>query len=368
MTSYGNNIKIRVFGGSHDPEIGVVVENLPAGIKIDTDSLGAFMARRAPGQSSLTTSRREADIPIFESGIDGNMTTNGEILRAVIKNTNMRSQDYSNLTSIPRPSHADYPAIIKSGGNVDLRGGGHFSGRLTAPMCIIGGILKDELKKHGIHIGAHIESVGPVHDKRFDPVSVSKSDFESILSHSLPLIDNSIENKIRECIETAHAHLDSVGGVIECAAIGLPTGIGEHMFAGMEARISSIIFSIPAIKGIEFGAGFDSAASFGSQNNDPYFTDGERVRTKTNNCGGILGGMTNGMPLIFRAAVKPTPSIGIEQDTVDLRSMKNVKVTVGGRHDPCIVPRAVPVFEAACAIAVYDALLDQNSTDLSETI
>lgn len=366
MTSYGNNIKIRIFGGSHDPEIGVVVENLPAGIKIDSESLGKFMARRAPGQSLLTTSRKEADTPIFESGVDDGLTTNGETFRAVIKNTNMRSQDYSNLTSVPRPSHADYPAIIKSGGTVDLRGGGHFSGRLTAPMCIIGGILKDELSRHGIRIGAHIESVGSVHDKRFDPVNVSKSDFEAILSHSLPIIDETIDTSIRECIEGARMKLDSVGGVIECAAIGLPTGIGEHIFAGMESRISSIVFSIPAVKGIEFGAGFDSASSYGSQNNDPYTTNGERVTTTTNNCGGILGGMTNGMPLIFRAAIKPTPSIGIEQDSVDLRSMTNVKVTVGGRHDPCIVPRAVPVFEAACAIAIYDTLLDASSSNLSE--
>jgi len=366
LTSYGNNIKINIFGGSHDSEIGVVVQNLPAGLKIDFDSLKVFMARRAPGQSALTTSRKEADLPIFESGVDESLTTNGDVFRAVIKNTNQRSADYSNLTSIPRPSHADYPAIIKSSGTVDLRGGGHFSGRLTAPMCIIGGILKNELEKHGIYIGAHIESVGAVHDKRFDPINVSRTDFESILSHTLPVLDESTADDMSECIKSAHAALDSIGGVIECAAIGLPVGIGEHMFAGMESRISSIVFSIPAIKGIEFGAGFASSAMYGSENNDPYYTNGERVITKTNNCGGILGGMTNGMPLIFRAAVKPTPSIGIEQDSVDLRSMKNTKVTVGGRHDPCIVPRAVPVFEAACAIAIYDALLDAPSKNLSE--
>lgn len=357
MTSYGKNIKIEVFGGSHDEEIGVIANGLPVGIEIDEEKLLEFMKRRAPGQSKLTTARKESDRPLFLCGItDGK--TNGETLKIVIKNENAISSDYSSLSSKPRPSHADYPAMIKSNGKVDLRGGGHFSGRLTAPICAVGGILKNELEKRGIFIAAHIESVGNALDYRFDPVDVSKSDFDDILSHSLPVLSESATEKIEKVIESARMQQDSVGGVIECAVLGMPVGIGEHIFGGMESRISSAVFSVPAVKGIEFGAGFASSDMYGSENNDPFYYDGDNVRTKTNNCGGILGGMTNGMPLIFRCAIKPTPSIGHEQSTVDLAAHENVKITVGGRHDPCIVPRAVPVIEAMCAIAVFDALLD----------
>ena len=357
MTSYGQNLNIQIYGGSHDSEIGVIVKNLPRGIVIDYDSLLAFMQRRAPGQNRFSTGRREPDRPVFLSGVDENMVTNGEDFHAVIVNENMRSGDYSNLTNIPRPSHADYPAIVKSNGSVDLRGGGHFSGRLTALLCLIGGILKTELARRQIYIGAHIQSVYGISDDKFDPVSVNAEDFEQVLSHDFPVLNEEAGEKMKSAIDNAKAELDSVGGVVECAVVGLPVGLGEHIFNGMESRIASAVFSIPAVKGIEFGAGFASAEMRGSENNDPYYTDGISVKTKTNNAGGICGGMTTGMPLIFRGAIKPTPSIGKEQDSVNLSTMENVKLTVGGRHDPCIVQRAVPVFEAAAAIAIFDATL-----------
>ena len=366
MTSYGKNIEIRIFGGSHDEEIGVTVEGLPEGIAVDTEKLGKFMARRAPGQNKLTTSRKEPDIPVFTSGLDDNNVTDGSTFRAVIRNTNVRSSDYKNLRTFPRPSHADFTAMIKSGGKADLRGGGHFSGRLTAPMCIIGGILKAELENLGIYIGAHISEAGGFSDRPFDPVNVSKDDFDAITAKDFPVLDAEAGEKMKEIIDEARRDLDSVGGVIECAVIGLPIGLGEHIFSGIESRIASVIFSVPAVKGVEFGAGFASAKLRGSENNDPFYADDEarrsgdkkKIKTKTNNAGGILGGMTSGMPVIFRAAIKPTPSIGIEQDSVDMNTLENVKLTIEGRHDPFIGARAVPVIEAAAAIAVFDILLD----------
>lgn len=366
MTSYGKNIELRIFGGSHDEEIGVTVEGLPEGIAVDTEKLAKFMARRAPGQNKLTTSRKEPDIPLFTSGLDENNVTNGETFRAVIKNTNVRSSDYRNLRTVPRPSHADFTAMIKSGGKADLRGGGHFSGRLTAPLCIIGGILKAELENLGIFIGAHLSEVGGCPDTPFDPVNVSRDDFDAVLSHDFPVVDTEAGEKMKEIIDEARLDLDSVGGVIECAVVGLPIGLGEHMFSGIESRIASIIFSVPAVKGIEFGAGFASAKMRGSENNDPFYADDEArdrgdkklIRTKSNNAGGILGGMSSGMPVIFRTAIKPTPSIGKEQDSVDMDTLENVKLTVEGRHDPFIGERAVPVIEAAAAVAVFDLILD----------
>ena len=366
MTSYGKNIEIRIFGGSHDEEIGVTVEGLPEGIAVDTDKLQVFMARRAPGQNKLTTSRKEPDIPVFTSGLDENYVTNGETFRAVIRNTNVRSSDYKNLRTVPRPSHADFTAMIKSGGKADLRGGGHFSGRLTAPLCIIGGILKAELENLGIYIGAHIAQVSDCRDTAFDPVSVCPEDFETVQSRAFPVLDSEAGEKMQAIIDQARMEQDSVGGVIECAVTGLPIGLGEHMFSGMESRIASIVFSVPAVKGVEFGVGFGSALLRGSENNDPFYADVEaresgdrkKIKTKTNHAGGILGGMTTGMPLLFRAAIKPTPSIGIEQDSVDLDTLENVRFTIQGRHDPFIGARAVPVIEAAAAIAVFDCILD----------
>ena len=352
---YGKRIKLDIYGGSHDEKIGMTLDGIPVGETIDFDELRAFMARRAPGNDPYSTKRKEPDEPVFLSGISGNATTGGRI-EAVIYNQNQRSGDYSSLADTPRPSHADYAAIMKYGREVDLRGGGHFSGRLTAPMCIAGGICLQILARKGIHIGAHIYSVGNVQDKPFDPVNVSKRDLDILHCWKFPVLEGASGEKMKRLIETARRECDSVGGVIECAVVGLPAGLGEHMFDSVESAVANIVFGIPAVKGIEFGAGFSASELRGSENNDPFYTDGKHIFTKTNNAGGVLGGMTNGMPLIFRAAFKPTPSIAKEQDTVSLSKMENVKITVGGRHDPCVVPRAVPVIEAAAALAVMDLM------------
>ena len=352
---YGKRIKLDIYGGSHDEKIGMTLDGIPVGETIDFDELRAFMARRAPGNDPYSTKRKEPDEPVFLSGISGNATTGGRI-EAVIYNQNQRSGDYSSLADTPRPSHADYAAIMKYGREVDLRGGGHFSGRLTAPMCIAGGICLQILARKGIHIGAHIYSVGNVQDKPFDPVNVSKRDLDILHCWKFPVLEGASGEKMKRLIETARRECDSVGGVIECAVVGLPAGLGEHMFDSVESAVANIVFGIPAVKGIEFGAGFSASEMRGSENNDPFYTDGKHIFTKTNNAGGVLGGMTNGMPLIFRAAFKPTPSIAKEQDTVSLSKMENVKITVGGRHDPCVVPRAVPVIEAAAALAVMDLM------------
>ena len=356
-TTYGKNLKLKIYGGSHDEYVGMVLSGFPAGIKIDIERLLGFMKRRAPGQNAYSTKRREPDIPVFLSGVSDNVTT-GEDIEAIIYNVNHRSGDYSSLYDIPRPSHADYVARVKYGEEVDLRGGGHFSGRLTAPMCIAGGICIQLLEQKGIHVAAHIHSVAGIKDEGFDSVNVCFDDFSKLSARDFPTIDKDAGIAMQNEIENARLDCDSVGGVIECAAIGLPVGLGEHIFDGVEGRISGIMFGIPAVKGIEFGLGFGSCSLRGSQNNDSFCTDGKTIRTLTNNCGGILGGMTDGMPLIFRVAFKPTPSIAKKQQSVSLSRMENVELTIGGRHDPCVVPRAVPVVEAACAIALCDMLSD----------
>ncbi|MBE6667827.1 MAG: chorismate synthase [Ruminococcaceae bacterium] len=359
-TSYGKNINISVYGGSHDPEIGIVAEGLPKGFALNFEELHAFMKRRAPGNSSVSTPRKEADMPEFLTGVNADGTLTGERLHAVIKNTNQRSSDYSGQAFVPRPSHADFAARMKYGENVDLRGGGHFSGRLTAPLCIVGGICLQYLKCKGIEIAAHLYSVGNVKDTPFDMAKVGKTEFEILKTKAeLPVLCEQSGEQMRKLIEKVRAEGDSVGGVVECAVTGLPTGLGEHMFDGIENRISAIVFGIPGVKGIEFGEGFGASLLRGSENNDPYYTDGEKVVLKTNHAGGILGGMSTGMPIVFRAAMKPTPSIFCEQDSVDMTAMTPVKLKIKGRHDPCIAVRAVPVFEAVAAIAVYDMLFDK---------
>ena len=360
-TTYGNNLKISIYGGSHDEEIGVIAEGLPEGEYFDEEALLAFMKRRAPGNAKYATSRKEADRPIFVSGVGENFTLDGSTFKAIIKNSNIHSSDYSNLVDVPRPSHADYPARVKFGEAVDLRGGGHFSGRLTAPMCIVGGICLQILERMGIKIAAHIYSIKDEKDIPFDPCKVNTADFTTLSEHDFPTLSIMVGEKMQEVIEAARLEGDSVGGIIECAVIGLPIGVGEHMFAGLEGRISSIVFSVPAVKAIEFGNGFGCTSLFGSENNDPYCMDGDKIQTRTNNCGGIVGGMSNGMPLIFRTGIKPTPSIAKEQDSVSLSKRKNTKLIIKGRHDPCIIPRAVPVIEAAAAIAILDAILDNKA-------
>ena len=340
--TFGNAFRYTIFGQSHAPAIGVTVEGMPSGFSIDMEKLGAFLARRAPGKSKYSTPRKEADIPEFVSGLvraddapedaAANVTC-GSVITAVIRNTNTRSSDYDYMRFIPRPGHADYPAIVKYGRTRDYSGGGQFSGRLTAPLCIAGGLALQVLEREGITIHARIVSIGGETDKE----------------------------KMLSVMDAAKEAGNSVGGIIECTVEGLPAGIGDPMFDGMENRISRAVFGIPAVKGIEFGAGFAAAAMLGSENNDEFYVDESgSVRTYTNNAGGILGGITTGMPIVFRAAFKPTPSIGIEQRSVDLETMSNTKLSIRGRHDPCIVTRAVPCVEAAAACAVYDAMLEDG--------
>ena len=356
-STYGERFRLTIFGQSHSPAIGVTMEGIPAGFSIDMDKLQAFLDRRAPGKSPTATSRKEPDRPEFVSGLVNNVTC-GVPITAIIRNTNTRSGDYDNLRDCPRPGHADYTAHIRYDGYQDVAGGGHFSGRLTAPLCIAGVICLQILEPMGITIGAHIQSIEGVSDVKFDPVNVSADELHSLHTKAFPVLRDSVAQEMNAAILEAKAQLDSVGGVIECAAVGLPAGWGDPMFGGMENRIAQIVFGIPAIRGLEFGTGFEAAGLRGSVHNDPYYyhVTGE-VRTKTNHHGGVLGGITSGMPMIFRAAVKPTPSIAAEQDSISLSREENAKLVVHGRHDPCIVPRAVPVMEAAAAVAIYDAYL-----------
>lgn len=358
-SQYGKKIKLSIFGQSHSPAIGVSIDGLPAGIRINMDELREFMRRRAPGHNDVSTARTEDDEPEILSGlVDG--VTCGAPLAVVIRNTDTRSSDYREVRDIPRPSHADYTAHVKFGGYQDEAGGGHFSGRLTAPLCAAGGICLQILHGMGIHIAAHILQISGVKDDPFDPAGVSVKDFHIINKNPLPVLRREAGESMRLQILDAKEKGDSVGGIIECAAVGLPAGLGDPMFDGIENRIAAIVFGIPGVKGVEFGSGFAAAAYNGSENNDSFYMDGEKVKTRTNNCGGILGGITNGMPVIFRAAFKPTPSIGKEQESVSISRLENTVLHIKGRHDPCIVPRAVPCVEAAAAIALYDAYLDSS--------
>lgn len=356
-SSYGRNIQISLFGQSHSKAIGVVIEGLPAGFRLDVEDLYEFLQRRAPGKSSLSTKRHEADIFEILSGTTGDILC-GAPFAAIIRNTDVRSDDYVELRDTPRPGHSDYTAAMKFDGFQDAAGGGHFSGRLTAALCLAGGICRQILKERDIEIGAHIERIGEVRDRRFDPVSVSADDFIPLRHMDLPVLNPTCAEAMKKLIEAAGRDGDSVGGVIECAVVGLPAGLGAPMFAGLENQISASVFSIPAIKGIEFGNGFACTNLYGSENNDGFQVVDGQIRTVTNNHGGILGGISSGMPLIFRAAVKPTPSIFKEQQSVKLSRKENATLQIRGRHDPCIVPRAVPCIEAAAAIAIYDAWLD----------
>jgi len=354
---YSGNIKISIFGQSHSGGVGCIIDGLPAGEKIDSEVLQAFLNRRAPGNNAFSTARKEEDAPEFLSGLVEGVTC-GAPLCAVIRNTNTRSKDYDNIRDIPRPGHADYTAQVKYGGHQDVSGGGHFSGRLTSALCIAGGICRQILEKRGIFIGAHLKSIANVQDSSFDPVNLSCEDLHAPGKKSFPVINDAAGEQMQAAILSAKEKLDSVGGIIECAAVGLPAGLGDPMFDGMENRIARIIFAIPAVKGIEFGAGFASAALLGSENNDGFYMDGKNIRTRTNNAGGILGGITSGMPLVFRVAVKPTPSIAQPQYSVSLSRMENTMLEIHGRHDPCIAPRAVPCMEAALAVAIMDAMLE----------
>ncbi|MCR4739674.1 MAG: chorismate synthase [Lachnospiraceae bacterium] len=371
---FGSRLSISIFGQSHSDAIGVTIEGLPAGFEIDLYELSLFMKRRAPGQSNLTTARKETDSFEILSGIcdassasgvektsDGSGTSDtgtrkvvtcGASLTAIIKNKDQHSKDYSNIKDMPRPGHADYTAYVKYGGFNDIRGGGQFSGRLTAPLCIAGGIAIQLLKKRGINIYSHICSIKDVKDT---PYALT-GPFEDVSGKELPVIDNSVINPMKKVIEEAKAGLDSVGGIIECAIDGVPAGYGDPMFSGVENVISQAVFAIPAVKGIEFGRGFEASALYGSENNDEFVIRDGKICTATNNHGGALGGITSGMPIVFRAAFKPTPSIARPQKSVSLSGMNEGILEIKGRHDPCIVLRALPCVEAAAALSVMELL------------
>lgn len=350
---YGNNIQVSIFGQSHSAGIGVVVDGLPVGEAVDPAALQAFMNRRAPGQNAYSTKRKEADAPEVLSGlVDGH--TCGAPFCAVIRNTNTRSGDYANLKEVPRPAHADYAAQIKYGGNQDVAGGGHFSGRLTAPLCIAGGICKQILSRKGIEVRAHIVQIGRVTAPKANACDATP--MREFVAGEFPAYDAEIAQKMQEEIEAARLDADSVGGMIECVITGVPAGIGDPMFDGMENRLASMLFGIPAVKGVEFGNGFEVAGLRGSENNDPFCVKDGAIATETNNHGGILGGITSGMPIVFRVALKPTPSIGKEQKSVRMATLTEEPLVIQGRHDPCIVPRAVPVVEAAAAVVLLDFL------------
>lgn len=353
---YGESIKLSVFGQSHSAAIGMCLDGIPAGRPVDEEQLRAFLARRAPGGSALGTGRTEADRPEFLSGLVNGHTC-GAPIAAILANHDIRTGDYSELRDKPRPGHADFTAQMKYGGWQDVSGGGHFSGRLTAPLCIAGGICLQLLAQQGIRIAAHIRSVGCVQDRPFDPMGEDPETLEALAKAPLAVLDPQAAQGMEAEILSAKAQEDSVGGTIECIIQGLPAGLGDPMFLGLENRIAQAVFAIPAVKGLEFGVGFAAAQLRGSEHNDAFCTDGTYITTKTNRHGGILGGISSGMPVLFRAAFKPTPSIGQEQDTVSLSGSCNAKLTIRGRHDPCIVPRAVPCVEAAAALAVYDAYL-----------
>lgn len=353
-TIKGNKLTVSVYGQSHSPSIGAVIDGLPAGIEIDNDWVSAFMARRAPGQNVFSTLRKESDKPEIISGlVDGK--TCGAPVAIKIDNKNTRSEDYDELKLVPRPSHSDYTAYVKYGGNNDIAGGGQFSGRLTAPLCFAGAVCIQILKSKGVTIKSHIYSIKDTFDEPFDLENLYDDEIQ--YDPFFPTVSRFKGDRMKQVIEIAMENNDSVGGIIECAVLGMPAGLGEPMFDGIENLIAKNIFGIPAVKGVEFGSGFAGTEKYGSQNNDPFTVKDGRVVTVTDNHGGALGGITSGMPIIFRAAVKPTASIGLPQTSVNLKTMKEEEITIHGRHDPCIVPRAVPVVEAVAAITVLDLLL-----------
>lgn len=357
-STYGDNLKLSIFGQSHGGAIGMTLDGIPAGLPVDTAALQSFLNRRAPGHNLWSTPRKEEDKIEFLSGIVDNFTC-GAPLAAVIYNHNTRSGDYNNLKDCPRPGHADYTAQVKYGGYQDSAGGGHFSGRLTAPLCIAGGLCKQWLEEMGITVSAHILCIGSVQDTAFDPIAPQT---DSVLT-DFPVLSSQAGADMQNEILKAKGDRDSVGGMIECAVTGLPAGLGEPIFGGVESKIAAIVYAIPAVKAVAFGAGEAVKDMRGSICNDPFLIRDGIIRTETNHAGGILGGITNGMPVLFRAAIKPTPSISRPQMSISLSRQESAQLQIQGRHDPCIVPRAVPVVEAAAAIAIYDLILRSSQTN-----
>jgi len=351
----GNKLKLSIFGESHGPAIGITIDGLPSGVAINMDKVLEEMDRRKPGKSLLSTTRKESDTPEIISGFFNGHTT-GAPLTAIIRNNDQRSKVYEDIKNVMRPGHADYPAFVKYGGFHDYRGGGHFSGRITAPLVFAGAVAKQILAEREIFVGAHVKSISHIEDKGFQDVKVNQALFDELKKQEIPLIDGGKRTEIEEVILQARKDMDSVGGTIECTVIGIPAGIGDPFFNSVESVLAHLIFSVPAVKGIEFGKGFEMTKLRGSETNDAYYYEGDKVKTHTNNNGGITGGITNGMPVLFTVAIKPTSSIAKKQQTINIAEHKNTELIVKGRHDPCIVPRAVPVIEAVTALGILDLL------------
>lgn len=354
-STIGNTIKVTLFGESHGEAVGVVIDSLPAGQSIDLEELEGFLARRAPG-GRYATQRKESDKPRILSGLVDGITC-GSPLCAVFENGDTQPEEYLKHRFLPRPGHGDYPNFIRHEGYSDVRGGGHSSARLTAPLALAGGIAKQLLAQKGIRVQARLLSVGKVKDIPLDPVNPDCQALEAAAQREIPALTQAAADGMAALIQEVRAEGDSIGGVVECCVTGLPAGLGAPIFDGVENEISRIVFGIPAVRGIQFGAGFDAAEMRGSAHNDPYCIDetGE-IRTKTNHHGGVLGGMTSGMPLLFQTAFKPTPSIALEQQTVDLLTRTETTIQIKGRHDPCVALRAVPCVEAAAALAILSLI------------
>lgn len=380
ISTIGKNVRISIWGGSHEPAIGVDITGIPVGTEIDMDKLTAFLRRRAPGNSIFATRRKEPDIPLPLTGLEpcsihrsdavqSDTVSNGDpsgkrmivtdnTISLEIRNTDTRSADYRALRTVPRPGHADYTARLRYGDSLNMAGGGPFSARMTAPLCIAGGIAMQILERQGITIGGHIYSVADARDEPFDPTAVNADLLNDLKTKDMAVISRSAKLEMQKRIWLAMEDRDSVGGVVEVCGLNIPAGIGGAMYDGLESTLAPLFFGIPAVKGVEFGAGFAATLLRGSQNNDAFYYEGDTVKTRTNNHGGILGGITTGMPLIARLAFKPTPSIAKEQASVDLYRKENTTLRVKGRHDPCVVTRAVPIAEAAMALGLLDCIME----------
>lgn len=349
-------MRYSIFGESHGPAIGVVLEQVPPGLVLDREAISKEMARRAPGKSPLSTARKEADIPEILSGVFEGKTT-GTPLCAIIHNSDHHSKDYAKTRFLARPSHGDYTGFVRYQGCNDYRGGGHFSGRLTAPLVFAGAVAKQLLAQRGITVGAHISQVGTVKDTSFAATELTPTLFQTLSEKAFPTVDDQAGAAMQAEILQAREELDSIGGAIQCAILGLPVGVGSpDLGCNVEGVLAQHLFAVPAVKGLSFGAGFDFAAMRGSQANDPFYMENGQVKTRTNHSGGVNGGISNGMPILFQVAIRPTPSIGQEQNTINFSTMEDAKLTIQGRHDPCIVHRAVPVIEAAAALAICELL------------
>ena len=357
ISEWGKNLRLTVSGTSHGEFLGLTLSGVPKGVRYDEKFISALMKRRAPG-GAFATKRKEADEPVILSGFSDGIS-DGTPIEMRIYNQNQRSADYGEMI-VPRPNHADYVAKIKYHGDVDLRGGGHFSARMTAPMVFAGGICMLAQKELGIRYVSHILKVGRVEDRRFTAQDFTEEGMKELFSSPFPVLTPEIGERMKEEITACAGKGDSVGAVLECAVIGLPIGIGTHMFRGVEGTLSSLLYSIPAVKGVDFGEGFAFSDMHGSEANDGYRYENGKVRFLSNHCGGILGGMTSGEPLIFRAAFKPTPSIYLEQPSVNLKTKENETLKIVGRHDPCVALRALPIIESAGAIGIEELLLDEE--------